>query len=205
MDSGSGVLVWLADIGALAPPALERYAIWLSESERARLDRFSRAGRRRQFLAGRALLRQALGRLLDLPPHEVVLRERPGQAPALELPASSGVGFSISHTGPWVACAVSRDTALGLDIECIDPGRDLLAIAEHAFEPVQVARLRACGEAQRVAEFYRLWCSHEARIKLGQPGGALHLFEHPGLAGALACARPLAVPPALTLVSLEGD
>lgn len=203
MESSAGALLWLADAAALDAAALERHALWLSESERERLGRFAREERRRQFLVGRALLRRMLGRLLGVAAGEVVLRERPGQAPALDSPAPGAIGFSISHSGPWVACAASLDTDLGLDIECIDAGRDLLAIASHAFGQDQAALLRACEGPARVGEFYRMWCAHEARIKLGQQGAALYRFDHPGLAGALACARPLAAHPQLTLVSLE--
>lgn len=202
MDCRSGALVLLADLDALPASVLERHACLLSESERQRLERFTRVARRRQFIAGRVLLRRALGRLLDVKAHEVILRERPGQAPALDWPGAGSIGLSISHSGRWVACAASLDTALGLDIECIDGGRDVLALAEHAFAPDQVAALRACGETERLAEFYRMWCTHEAGIKLGQPVRALYPVGSPGLAGVLACASPLALPPSPTLVSL---
>ncbi|MET0983183.1 MAG: 4'-phosphopantetheinyl transferase superfamily protein, partial [Telluria sp.] len=195
-------LLWLTDAGALPEVALAGFATWLGEGERLRCARFARAERRRQFIVGRALLRLALGRLLDVPPHSVALRERPFKAPALEMPAP-GVGFSISHSGQWVACAASTQAAVGLDIERIDLHRDVLSLARQALGPDVVARLRGCEGEERAHMFYRMWCLHEARIKLGGPSVADYVFEQPGLALALRCDRQLPAPPAPRVVGLE--
>jgi 4'-phosphopantetheinyl transferase len=196
-------LLWLLDADTLSDAALGGYAAWLGEGERQRCARFVRAERRRQFIAGRALLRLALGRLLGTDPRAIVLRERPGDAPALESPVPAGLGFSISHSGPWVACAASTVSRLGLDIERIDAGRDLLALAEQALGRDAVLELRALAGAARVQAFYRSWCLHEARFKLGSASAADYLFEQPGLALALSAERPLAPAPSPAVVTLE--
>jgi 4'-phosphopantetheinyl transferase len=203
MAAPGETLVWLVDAGALSGAALDAYAGWLGESERERCARFVRAERRRQFIVGRVLLRLALGRLLGLAPRSIALRERPGNAPALDSPALEGVGFSISHSGPWVACAASAACALGLDIECVDGRRDVLALAEQALGPEALAALQALEGDARTHAFYRRWCLHEAGIKLGGPGVDDYVFEQPGLALALRCARTLPASPALRLVALE--
>ena len=203
MTAPDATLLWLTDAGALPDATLEAYRGWLGEGERLRCARFVRAERRRQFIAGRALLRLALGRLLDLPPRSIVLRERPGNAPALDMPAPAGIGFSISHSGPWVACAATTEGALGLDIERIDQRRDVLAIARQAFGPAAVARLRECEGKDRAHAFYRMWCLHEAQVKLGSAGEAEYVFEQPGLALALRSAHPLPAKPVPRLVTLE--
>jgi 4'-phosphopantetheinyl transferase len=195
-------LLWLVDAAAPAGPALDGYAGWLGEGERQRCARFVRPERRRQFIAGRVLLRLALGRLLGLAPRAIVLHERPGNAPLLETPAPPGTGFSISHSGPWVACAASTVCALGLDIERIDAQRDVLALAEQALGPDAVCALHALAGDARVHAFYRLWCLHEAAIKLGGTGAAAHVFERPGLALALRTALPLPAAPVPLLVQL---
>jgi 4'-phosphopantetheinyl transferase len=83
-------------------------------------------------------------------------------------------GFSIAHSGRWVACAVSAQTALGLDIEMKDGARDLNALAAQAFDSVEMSqweRLQGLPGDQRVEGFYRLWSEKEARFKLGITGG----------------------------------
>jgi 4'-phosphopantetheinyl transferase len=196
-------LLWLLDSGALSDTTLSGYAAWLGDGERQRCARFVRAERRRQFIAGRALLRLALGRLLGLAPRAIVLRERPGNAPVLDTPAPGGTGFSISHSGPWVACAASTVSRLGLDIERSDPRRDLLALAEQVFGLEAVSQLRALEEPARLQAFYRMWCLHEARFKLGGASAADYVFEQAGLAMALSVDRPLAPAPSPVVVTLE--
>lgn len=200
MPAPGETLLWLMDADALSGAALDGYAAWLGESERERCARFVRAERRRQFIVGRALLRHALGRLLGLAPRGIVLRERPGNAPALESPAPPGLGFSISHSGPWVACAASSISLLGLDIERIDEGRDVLTLAEQAFGPAAVPQLGALEGSERLRAFYRMWCRHEAHIKLGVPSAADHAYEAPGLAICLSAAQPLQAVPDLVVL-----
>lgn len=196
-------LVWLVDAAALDAAVLARFAAWLGPSEAARCERFVRAGRRRQYIVGRALLRLALGRLLGIDPRSVGLTERPGRAPAFAFPSGIKGGYSISHSGRWVACAASLTTPLGLDIERIDQDRDVLALAQHAFGAPEIAALQACAPDERHAFFYGLWCAHEARIKLGLPSGAEYCLGVPGLAAAMACAVPVTAAPRLVKVYLE--
>ena len=188
-----GAVIWLVDGSIVSDDALD--FAWLSQSEAARDARFVRRQRQRQFLIGRILLRQALGQLLGAPADSVKLIEQPGYAPRLDRPDSAGVGFSLSHSGPWVACAVSLDTRLGLDIEVINPARDLQALAGQAFDPGQNAWLSARPESGRVRDFYLLWSANEARFKLNQSTMPSHCSElfHPLLSVSLCSAQPLLV------------
>lgn len=193
-------LLWLADAAAIDATTLASMHRLLSSSEQARCSRFVRAARRRQFIVGRVLARRIIGQLCAIKPEQVVLGERPGLAPQLIAPAAPFISFSISHSGPWVAVAASRAGAVGLDIECIDATRDVLALAQQAFTPAQVAQLRAGAQEQRVAAFYRLWCEMEARFKLGQQAASIHAFTVPGVQGVLASSTALAQAPQVTLV-----
>lgn len=202
MAQAKDTLVWLADMAALPQERLAAYAGWLGESERQRHAGFARPERRRQFVAGRALLRRALGQLLDTEPAAVLLQERLGLAPALLHPGSAGVGFSISHSGSIIACAASTTSPVGLDVERADPARDLLALAGQAFPPPDVERLRACSGAERTRQFYRMWCLQEARIKLGMASAAEYVHDHPGFILALCCGCAPVAAPVLVLVEL---
>jgi 4'-phosphopantetheinyl transferase len=195
--------IWLLDAGALADEALAPFADWLDASELQRLAHFVRPARRRQYLAGRALARQALGRLLGLAPREVRLLDRSGAAPLLALPGYEQVGFSISHSGAWVGCAVNRTSQVGFDIEVLDPSRDIDALAVQVFDQQTCAWLLARPEAQRVRDFYRLWSEAEARFKLGATP-VVHTFHvpHPELSVGLCCEYDLARPPELSVTAL---
>ena len=200
---------WMVDADAVTDAELQRLRGWLSPGEMARHQRFVRAYRQRQFVVGRVLLRMALGRLLGVTPQEIRLEEQVGKAPRLAAPVLKGVqpGFSIAHSGRWVACAVSAHTALGLDIEMKDGTRDLDALAAQAFdsgEMSQWARLQGLPDEQRVEGFYRLWSEKEARFKLGVTGGGHCLvLPHPELSMVLCTEQPLERAPTIELVALQ--
>lgn len=192
----------------------------LSVDEARHFARFVRAERQRQYLLGRILLRLAVGRLLGVPPAAVSAVDHIGFSPSLVLPAGcKPPGFSLSHSGRWVACAVGSSVALGLDVEIVDAGRDLAGLAETAFHPAESAWLRRRPDEDRVAAFYRLWTLKEALYKLmsnlgkvqetaplvddfGAPatqgnGWYSHAMTHADIAVALCSTQPL---PEITLV-----
>ena len=197
----AGVEVWLLDGRTVDEPAYLRLHELLSASERERLERFVRPLRQRQFVLGRALLRRQLGKLLGIAPGEIELAAPLSQAPQLMEPLLPFASLSISHSGPWVACAASFDMELGLDIEVIDPQRDIMALAAQSFKPGQVGSLSAMQGSERVQEFYSMWCEHEARIKSGSQDGYIDHLGHPALAVAL-CRKGAAIEPAGVLVEV---
>lgn len=160
--------VSLLDAGAVSDSVLASYVPWLSPSEAERHRRFLLPERRRRFLMGRVLLRMALGTLLDVPAHAIVLDELVGQAPKLRKPErAQPPGYSISHSGDWVACVTSAHTALGLSIEVLDPAHDIAPRAEQIFDAIELAALGMEPEPQRRAAIYRKWGEKEASFKLG--------------------------------------
>ncbi|MET0320969.1 MAG: 4-phosphopantetheinyl transferase [Duganella sp.] len=198
--------ILMADACAVTDAGLDRLRDWLSASELARGQRLVRAGRLRQFVVGRALARTALGRSMGVPARAVVLAERIAGAPLLVAPARRAMPwFSIAHSGRWVACAVSAETALGLDIELRDGSRDLAALAAQAFVGhalAQWGQLHALPHAQRVDGFYRLWCEQEAQYKLGGDGQGINVgVAHAELSIVLCSERALDAPPAIDIVT----
>jgi 4'-phosphopantetheinyl transferase len=200
--------LWMVDADAVTDADLLRYRGWLSPGETARYQRFVRAQRQRQFVVGRVLLRMALGRLLGAAPQDVRLEEQVGKAPRLVAPVPKGLspGFSIAHSGRWVACATSAQSALGLDIEMRDPGRDLAALAAQAFdadEMAQWARIQLLPDDERVDGFYRLWSEKEARFKLSETaGGHCVVLPHPELSVVVCSELPLVRAPQVEIVRL---
>ena len=197
----SGASIWLLDSRSIDLAQISRYETWLGAAEAARYARFVRPLRQRQFLLGRALLRVAMGKLLEVAPESIALEERPGQAPRLLSPAE-GPHFSISHSGHWVACALSGTTRLGLDIELRDPRRDVLALARQAFGADVAAELESMPLEVRLAAFCQSWSEAEARYKLGMDAGACATLAHAELSIVLCSAAPLAQAPALIVQGL---
>jgi 4'-phosphopantetheinyl transferase len=210
--------LWLVDGRSVRDQDLACFAPQLSMDEARRFARFVRPQRRRQFLLGRMLLRHAVSGLTRLPPAAISTSDRPGQAPQLILPDGSPPPFfSLSHSRDWIACAVSHDTVLGLDIEMIDPGRDIIGLSQSAFRAEESAWVAGQREDTRVSAFYRLWSLKEALFKLrsnlgnaeelpsllGEDGAlALHgsdwfssALPHPDLSIAICATQPLSAIP----------
>lgn len=205
--------IWLVDMTALSDQALASFLPLLGVSEMQRYGRFVRSERQRQFLVGRVLLRQVAGAMLGVPAHALAVTERRGQAPLLALGAAVADDggrvpalpyFSLSHSGPWVACAVSSHTALGLDIELADSERDIAALAQQAFGPEEAQELAAAPPQAPVAAFYRRWSTQEARYKLGEcVAPSCISIEHPELSVVLCSAQPLDSAPLIHPTQLQ--
>lgn len=190
--------VWLLDGAAMDAAAVGACESWLGASERQRLSGFVRRERRRQFVLGHGLLRAALAPLVGRAPADIPLLERGGHAPLPSLPQAGLPFFSLSHSGRWIACAVSASVPVGLDIECLDPTRDVVALAAQVCDSRQQALLAALAPAARLTQFYLWWSSREAHIKLGLPAVSEAVLPHPALSIVLCSAGNLEAAPALS-------
>ncbi|MES2018978.1 MAG: 4'-phosphopantetheinyl transferase superfamily protein [Pseudomonadota bacterium] len=179
--------VRLIDGRTISDAQVDALLAWLGPGEMARYQRFVRRERKRQFVIGRVLARQMLGPLLGVAPRTLQIDDRIGQAPQL---TGHAAAFSISHSGPWVACAVSACGALGLDIELRDPARDIDALAAQSFDAATCAWLAARPAHTRLHDFYVLWSTHEAHIKLGVDPVMTIELAHPELSVVLCSSIP---------------
>ena len=133
-------------VARISELALERARRKLGPRDRRRYARFASEKRRREFLAGRALLQQ-MGLRVD-------------SSPAGGVRVQGRAGASVSHARGWVACVVVRSGQPGIDIEPMIE-RDFDALGKWAF-----------GAGGSKEEFYRRWTRYEARIKAFGDGAA---------------------------------
>ena len=135
---------------------------WLSQEEQARLSAMSAPHRRTQFIAGRQLARQCLAARGGDRWQAYVLSAPDDDAPQLlaRPPASEPWYFSLSHSGDWLACAVSSQP-VGVDVECSDRVRDFPALSEWMHEPQALQDMPADPREQQ-AWFYAQWTLKEA-------------------------------------------
>jgi 4'-phosphopantetheinyl transferase len=116
--------------------------------------------------AGRAL-RDILAVYLETSPAAVRLVDGAHGKPEL---AGDELHFNLSHSGDVGLVAVSRERAVGVDVERIDPRRDVLALAERALGAEGAASVRAAPAADRAAVFHRAWARREAVAKCAGTG-----------------------------------
>ncbi|MGD0012875.1 MAG: 4'-phosphopantetheinyl transferase superfamily protein [Bryobacteraceae bacterium] len=189
--AGDEVHVWRAE--------LERADVAgeLDSDELARTARFLSETARRRFTAAHGVLRRILARYTGIAAAALRFERTEFGKPYL---AGTPVHFNLAHSGVLALYAVAR-AEVGVDLEQVRPGVDVMGIARRFLPEPECLELRALeGEEQRQA-FFRLWTRREAYLKargigirgLGEPiapGFFLADLEPgPGYLGAVACAR----------------
>ncbi|MES2935269.1 MAG: 4'-phosphopantetheinyl transferase superfamily protein, partial [Pseudomonadota bacterium] len=137
-------------------------AKFLQVSERRRLAGITQAGRRDEFIASRWLARKTLCANFGGTAGDWDIAAEHGQAPLVTGPAPAYL--SMSHSGEWIAVAVS-DGAVGLDIERVKQRKNTLALARMAATPRESLALEALQEPARSALFIQFWTIKEAWLK----------------------------------------
>jgi len=160
-------LVSCSDIAASME---EKYLGLLSNSERRRYDRFLRPQRRRQFLAGRVLLRHMLSMEFGRPVDTWRFEERAGLPPRLLTELPNPAACSLAHSRDFAICLLTPEGSVGVDIEYLDADRDFLAIATHFYSAAHARRLAALPLDEQRILFYRYWTLNEAVAKMGPCG-----------------------------------
>jgi 4'-phosphopantetheinyl transferase len=118
--------------------------------------------RRIEFLAGRFLLRH-LNK--DFPLHSILADEHDKpQLPNHEL------HFSISHSYPYVACIISSESPVGIDIQCWH--KSILALQRKFLSPIEQAFCQ--NDPQKIT---LAWTAKEAAYKY-QGRRGVEFIEH---------------------------
>lgn len=153
----------------------------LSQDERARVGRFRLAPDRQRSLLARAMLRDILSSYLDCDPQQLRFTATAQGKPLLDssVHASTGVRFSVSHSGGVVLLAFANQCDVGVDVERIRDDVEATAIAERYFAEAEAAELRGMAAADRVRAFFRIWTRKEAYLKARGTGisGGLGRFR----------------------------
>jgi 4'-phosphopantetheinyl transferase len=181
------VHVWLTDPDRIPPDLLAAYDSLLTPDERAKQQRFMFEKGRRECLVTRALVRTTLSRYADVAPRDwrFVPNEhgRPDIAPGL---VRAPLRFNLSHTDGLIACAVSLERDVGVDVEYLDRRGPDLDVAERFFSALEVRELRALPASEQRDRFFCYWTLKESYIKARGMGLALpldkfsfHLGERP--------------------------
>ena len=161
-----GALAERGCVGALAETGVPLPGGMLSEDEETRAQRMAEGLARRQFVAGRTLLRATLAQATGRDPQ--TFRFHYGERGKPFLP--QGPPFSLSHSGDRVVAAVgaagpAEGGRLGVDVEVVRPVRRMEAVVRRQFAPEEVEWWAGLPAARRRAGFFQLWTRKEAFAK----------------------------------------
>ena len=176
LDRG-GVTAYVGHANVFADDAarIARALSWMTPAERDRFAKFRHDRDRWMFALGREMARSLVGMALGVPPDAWTWREGPHGRPEIAQPATK-LHFNLSHSAGVVVCALSRNRAVGVDVE--DRSR-------RAPDPAIVSRYCSPAEAEDVCaqadgwrdRFLTYWTLKEAYLKARGLGISVHLSD----------------------------
>jgi 4'-phosphopantetheinyl transferase len=150
----------------LAGNRLRDLAGTLSQDELERAARFHFQRDRDRFIARRGLLRELLGLELQTAPRCLVFSAGPFGKPALETPVQDRpLHFSLAHSNDIAVFAVSREAAVGVDVELVRELPDLSGLVPTVFSSRERLQWQSLPESQRLQAFFDVWTRKEAFLK----------------------------------------
>jgi 4'-phosphopantetheinyl transferase len=135
----------------------------LAHDERARAERFRSSRDRARWISARVALRQILTEYTGMMAAEFQLIYGVHGKPALV--GESSLRFNLAHTGERAALAVAWDREVGIDLEPIDLGLDVLSLLAVACSQTEGARIAALAPVARPEAFLTCWTLKEAYLK----------------------------------------
>jgi len=170
--------VWLASYDEIVDEQLHAsYRELLNPEEREQEPRFYFARDRRRYLVTRALVRTILSRYMAIDPRDWVFSTNAYGRPEIANPQVSDAGFSfnISHTHSLIVLAVTKQRALGVDVENVLAREAAIDVANRYFAPPEVAALHAAPRQEQHFRFFEYWTFKESYIKARGMGLSLPL------------------------------
>ncbi len=156
------VEVWWARVRDARPELTTE----LSAVEKGRLAAYARDEDKARFLLGAAVIRRVLGQRMEMSPATVQLDR---SCPDCDRPhgkvTTEGMQLSVSHSGDLIAVAFHPRTAVGVDVELVDPAIDADSLASVSLAESEAEQLATVEPAERARAFTKYWTRKEAVVK----------------------------------------
>lgn len=153
--------LWQTRVDA-ASVALDRVH-WLDEVERDRAARLRLPLDRTRFINRRAFLREVLATYLGTSPEFIRFRTSMYGRPALDF--ETDLTFSASHSQGSAVVVVTRERAVGVDIERSTTIEGILEMARQLFHEDEVQALQSSPASERSTLFLSIWTRKESLVK----------------------------------------
>ncbi len=167
---GQAAVWYYQDQGeTLGPEALAL----LQLAEQARYADFGAAGKQREYLIGRLLLRQVLAQYLSVGPEKLHWGINANGKPGF---ANREWQFNLSHSYGHYAVGLSREDPIGVDLEWT-ARRVRPEYVERVFTAYEQADLQPKQGAAYIRRFFEIWTLKEAFWKALDAGDKLAFWD----------------------------
>ena len=147
----------------------------LSSEERGKAAQFYFPKHGKRYTAARGFLRHILAKYLNIEPQEVAFsygeRGKPYLAKAI---AHDNLEFNLSHSEDIAVYGVTRNHAMGIDVENLRAMDNLEQLANRFYCPEEAQFICQLTPEAKIKAFFRAWTAKEAYLKAigeGLPGG----------------------------------
>ncbi|NER33126.1 MAG: 4'-phosphopantetheinyl transferase superfamily protein [Oscillatoria sp. SIO1A7] len=154
--------IWRANLD-LSPDRIALLREILSGEEQKRADRFYFERDQNHFIAARGILRTILGRYLSIQAEDIQFAYSDSGKPFLANTDSS-LQFNLSHSHGLALYGITRDIAIGIDLEYIRP-IEAEELAKRFFAPEEYSELSQLPGDRQAVEFFHYWTCKEAYLK----------------------------------------
>jgi 4'-phosphopantetheinyl transferase len=169
------VQLWRIQLSDATNPN-EHYNSLLSPLEQAHAERYRHAQAREHFTIGRACLRILLGNAVGIDSHSVEISAGVHGKPETPAVGGQSIFFNVGHSKDTILIALSRQGALGVDVEYFDRQTDIMEVAHANFMKEEINSLSSIADPKaRIRLFYRYWTRKEAVAKADGRGLLLSL------------------------------
>jgi len=138
----------------------------LSSDEKDRADGINSATLKNRFVASRGLLRAILGLYFNADPSSLSFEYgRHGKPYLSAANAARDIRFSVSNSGPYLACALVVGRDVGVDIESVRTFTSMDRFVNRFFSEDEKEEFQSLGRNARPRLFFEIWTSKEAYLK----------------------------------------
>jgi 4'-phosphopantetheinyl transferase len=164
---------WCASLDVQDETSARLYAT-LNPDERNRSARFQFERDRQRFIVAHGVVRELLGRYLQVQPRQIRFVYNAFGKPDLSPEFDTRLKFNLSHSAGRALIAVAA-TNVGVDLEYIRAESDYADIARCFFSAAEVDYLSALARHLYPEGFFSCWTKKEAYIKASGEGLAIAL------------------------------
>ncbi|CAA6828354.1 MAG: 4'-phosphopantetheinyl transferase (EC [uncultured Thiotrichaceae bacterium] len=150
----------------------------LNATERSRASAFKFFSDRKRYVAAHSFLRQTLSKYAPLLPATWRFTTNGYGKPSIANNGYEWLQFNLSHTHGLIACAISYQREVGIDVEKRKALMDLESLCQYAFSAPEAADILSLANLQaREQRFFTYWTLKEAYVKARGMGLSIPLQQ----------------------------